>query len=116
VRPAAFEPGVQAAVNLHQLSVALATISWLMSFASPLDSGQPDSGFGEPLAQRLPTDSDAVEFDELLVRQLGSEVPVALTHERHRVRLQLGAQLPVAGASALARGQPSHALEPVEPT
>ena len=81
-RPAVLEPAVLRAVDLHQLSGAVPAVARLVQAALPLGPVHPQPGLNHPAPQRLPAERDAVQLRQLLRRQRGPEVRIALAHER----------------------------------
>ncbi|MCG5051409.1 MAG: hypothetical protein KA712_00460 [Myxococcales bacterium] len=52
-----------------------------------LRTGEPQSRFGQPPTHGLTAHVNAMDFNELLVRQLRPEIRVTLTHEFYNDRL-----------------------------
>src|SRR5712691_627655 len=104
-RSTLLEPSVLAPVDLHQFAQAFAPVPRLVRPAQSLVSRQPEPCERHPLAERFLGHPDVVELEQLLLRELGPEVRVALADDLDRLRLQLRRQAPVARLTSLTRRQ-----------
>ena len=114
-RPAVLEPAVLRAVDLHQLARTIPAIAGLMQPALPLRPVHPQPRLDHPASERLPAKRDAVQLGELLRRQGGPKIGVALPHERQggiADRLRLA---PVRGPPTALENQPGRAFQPKRP-
>jgi|GEM_PF-2565686 len=65
-----------AAVNLHELAGAIATVAGLLDALATLRPGLPNAVFDHPLSERLDRHPKAVQLEELLMRQRRTEIHV----------------------------------------
>ena len=75
------------AVDLHELAVAVTTVTRQLDALASLCTGLPGAVFDHPLAQRLGRDPDVVVLLKLLCGERQAEVRVALAHQSHDVLL-----------------------------
>src|SRR6516162_7581685 len=80
LRPAVLEPPMLAAVDLHQLTNAVAPRPRLVD-AFALLAIAPQPGFDHPLAQRFPAKGNPMILTQLFGRQGRTKIPVPLADE-----------------------------------
>ena len=82
LRPAVLEPPVLAAVALHQLADALASMAGLVDMLAPLLAVSPNPGRDHPQPQRLTAERDPMPLAQLLGCQSRTEIPILLANDR----------------------------------
>ncbi len=98
-RCAILEPGVVAAIDLHQLAQARASITWLVHLGWTQLARHPKASVDHDPAHRLLGQIDAMALAQLLASQRRAEVGVAVADQAAYARLQAGRQLSVAAAA-----------------
>jgi hypothetical protein len=118
-RAAVFEPGVLAAVELHELAEAGAAFLRWIAAAGRLEARDPEAGADHPAAEGFDGAGESVLLGELLLRDGGPEVGVALAQQLDRLLAERGRQSPAAGSTAALGdegGGPVMRERSVEPT
>ena len=101
LRATVFEPMVLAAVDLHELAVAITTMTRLLDALLALTARQPDAVVDHPLPERLGGNTDVVLFEKLFLRERRSKVRIARPDERQRFFSKLHGQTSIALAAPL---------------
>lgn len=114
-RRAIFESGMLRAVDLDQLTQAVATITRLIGAFEALTAGYPEVRLDHPRADGLHRQVDAVAFIEFFRRQRGTEVRIAGPQEIERTLAHRDGQLVVTGVPTPARDQTGCTVGPVRP-
>jgi hypothetical protein len=97
---------VIAAIDLHQLAQARATVSRLMQLRRPLFAGNPQPGLTHPAPHGFLRQHHAMTLGELLARQRRPKISIALTHQRHASRTDIHRQFAIAGLPTPRRNEP----------
>ena len=84
---AVLEPVVVAAIDLHELAVAIPAVTRLLDAFATLRTGLPNAVRNHPFAKRLGRDSNVVVLQKLLRSERRPEVRVALAHQTEDVLL-----------------------------
>jgi hypothetical protein len=94
LRPAALEPGVLGAVDLHQFTEAVAPVPRLMAMLGPLLAASPEARLHPPEPERFPRQLQLMLLGQLLGDQGRAEVHIVLAHEAedpglHRIAIRV---------------------------
>src|SRR6266478_1071102 len=104
---AVLKPPMLAAVDLHQLTQAIAPRARLMDALQSVLPPNPNTGADHPLPQCLDAEIQAVKLGQLLGRQGRSKIGVALAHNRQHGLAKHRTQSPVARPAAFPGDQTS---------
>ncbi len=110
LRPAALEPPVPGAVDLHQPAQAVPARARLEHALPPVLAPQPKPVGNHPLPQRLDAQRRAVQFQQLLSRQRRAKIGMPLPDQADHYLAQRRTVGAIAGPAALARHQALGAL------
>jgi hypothetical protein len=89
------------AVDLHELAVAIATVTRLLDPLLALTARQPDTVVDHPLPERLGGDTNVVLFEKLFLRERRSKVRIPRPDECQRFFSKLHGQTSIALAAPL---------------
>jgi hypothetical protein len=100
LQAAVLEPPVLGAVDLHELTQAIAPSAGLMDALQPVLSPNPKAGADHPLPQGLDAEIQAVKLGQLLGRQGRAKIGVALTDDGQHTLAEHRTQCSVAAIAA----------------
>ena len=93
------EPVMVRAVDLHELAVAITTVTRLLDTLVALTARQPDAVVDHPLPECLGGHTDVVLFEKLFLRERRSKVRIARPDEPERFVSKLHGQTSIALAA-----------------
>ena len=105
LQAAVLEPPVLGAVDLHELTQAIAPSAGLMDALQPVLSPNPKAGADHQLPQCLDPEVQAMKLAQLLGRQGWTKIGIALAHDGQHRLAEHRTQSSVAGPATLPRDQ-----------